>query len=60
MYVYRICVAHIYVVFSIQNGGRRGRDHMVVGFTTTYPISVYHHWCCEFESPSGRGVQHYV
>jgi hypothetical protein len=40
--------------------GRRGRDRMVVGFTTTYSISVYHHWCCEFESRSGRGVQHYV
>ena len=23
--------------------GRRGRDHMVVGFTTTYAISAYHH-----------------
>ena len=33
---------------------------MVVGFTTTYAISAYHHWCCEFESRSGRGVQHYV
>jgi hypothetical protein len=32
----------------------------VVGFTTTYIISAYHHWCCEFESRSGRGVQHYV
>jgi len=21
----------------------RGRDHMVVGFTTTYAISAYHH-----------------
>ena len=21
---------------------------------------AYHHWCCEFKSPSGRGVQHYV
>jgi hypothetical protein len=40
--------------------GRRGRDHMVVGFTTTYAISAYHYWCCEFESRSGRGVQHYV
>ena len=38
---------------------RRGRDRMVVGFTTTYAISAYHHWC-EFESRSGRGVQHYV
>jgi hypothetical protein len=28
--------------------GRRGRDRMVVGFTTTYAISAYHHWCCEF------------
>jgi hypothetical protein len=23
--------------------GRRGRDRMVVGFTTTYAISTYHH-----------------
>ena len=29
-------------------------------FTTTYAISAYRHWCCEFESRSGRGVQHYV
>jgi hypothetical protein len=35
-------------------------DCMVVGFTITYAISPYHHWCCEFESWSGRGVQHYV
>jgi hypothetical protein len=40
--------------------GRGGRDRMVVGFTTTYAISAYHHQCCEFESRSGRGVQHYV
>jgi hypothetical protein len=38
---------------------RRGRDRMVVGFTT-YVISAYHHWCCEIESRSGRGAQHYV
>jgi hypothetical protein len=25
-----------------------------------YVISVYHHWCFEFESPSGTGVQHYL
>ena len=24
-------------------GGHRGRDPMVVGFTTTYAISAYHH-----------------
>jgi hypothetical protein len=29
---------------------------MVVGFTTTYGISVYHHQSCEFESCSWRGV----
>ena len=40
--------------------GRRWRNRMVVGFTTTYAIRAYHHWCCEFESLSGRGVQHYV
>ena len=35
---------------------RHGRDHMVVGFTTTCAISAYHHYSCEFE-PS---IQHYV
>jgi hypothetical protein len=25
------------------NEGHRGRDRMVVGFTTIYAISVYHH-----------------
>jgi hypothetical protein len=40
--------------------GRCGCDRMVVGFTTTYAIGANHHWCCEFESRSGRGVQHYV
>ena len=30
--------------------GRCDRDHMVVGFTTTYAISAYHHLSCEFES----------
>ena len=39
---------------------RRGRDRMVVGFTTTYAISAYHQWCYEFKSRSGRGIQHYV
>jgi len=46
----------------------RCRDRMVVGFTTTYGISAYHHWCsvayhhwcCEFESRSMWGVQHYL
>jgi hypothetical protein len=26
-------------------GCRRGHDRMVIGFTTTYAISVYHYWC---------------
>ena len=38
----------------------RGCARIVVGFTTTYAISAYHHWRCEFEPRSGRGVQHYV
>jgi hypothetical protein len=32
---------------------------LVVRFTTTYAIGAYPQ-CCEFESRSGRGVQHYV
>jgi len=27
--------------------GRRGRDRIAVGFTTTCATSVYHHWSCE-------------
>jgi len=42
------------------SGARRGRDRMVVRFTTIYAIVAYHHWCCGFDSRSGRGVQHYV
>ena len=33
----------------IQMRGRRVHDHMVVGFTTKYAISVYHNESCEFE-----------
>jgi len=51
----RTCVSSILV-----KKGPSWRDRMVVGFTTTYAISAYHHWCCEFESRSGRSVQHYV
>jgi hypothetical protein len=41
--------------------GRRCRDRMVVGFTTTFAINAYHHWS-EFESHSGMvySIQHYV
>jgi hypothetical protein len=36
--------------------GRRVRYRMVVGFTTTYAISTYHHKRCEFESCTWQGV----
>jgi hypothetical protein len=35
--------------------GRRCRDRMVVGFTTTYAISAYHYQYCEFESVYDKG-----
>ena len=42
--------------------GHRGRDRMVVEFTTTYAISAYRHERCELESHSGEvySIQHYV
>ena len=30
-------------LISISKWGHHGRDRMVVGFTTTYAISTYHH-----------------
>ena len=38
------------------------RDLMVVGFTTTFAISDYHHWSCEFEFLSGEvySIEHYL
>ena len=33
----------ITAVFKVKEKGRRGHDRMVVRFTTTYPISVYHY-----------------
>jgi hypothetical protein len=40
----------------ILHWGRRGRDHIVVGFTTTCAISAYHNLSCEFEPRSWRSV----
>ena len=37
-------------------GDHRGRDRMVVGFTTTFAISAYHHKRYEFECHSWRGL----
>jgi hypothetical protein len=36
--------------------GHCGRDRMVVWFTTTFAISAYHYWRCEFEPRSWRGA----
>ena len=40
---------------NVDTRSSRGRDRMVVGFTTTYAMSAYHHLRCEFES-RGRGA----
>ena len=36
------------------NFHRGFRQRMVFGFTTTYDVSAYHHYHCEFESRSGE------
>jgi hypothetical protein len=33
---------------------RRGSDRMLVGFTTTYAIGVYHHCCCVIDPAQGE------
>jgi hypothetical protein len=38
---YKRNLLHLYT--TIYSMGCRGRDRMVVGFTTTYAISAYHH-----------------
>jgi len=54
-----IHIAYSWLV-TVSLVGRRGHDRMVVWFTTTYAIGAYHHWCCGFQSRSGRGAQRYV
>ena len=53
---------HIGTTFKQYFTGRRDHEGMVVGFTTTYAISAYHHKRCEFESRSGEvySIHHYV
>jgi hypothetical protein len=51
---------HIYKFYHLDSKyilgrDRRGCDRMVVGFTTTYEFSAYHH-CREFEFHPWRGV----
>jgi hypothetical protein len=36
-------IAQCLAVITYMHRGRRGRDRMVVGYTTTYAISAYHH-----------------
>ena len=55
LYSLKIIAQWPYIVGSCRVG-----DRMVVGFTTSYIIGVHHHYCCEFESRSWRGAQHYV
>ena len=40
-------------IFLSSGRGHSGSHRMVVGFTSTFAISAYHHWSCEFESHSG-------
>jgi hypothetical protein len=44
-------VNYYYFIFC----GCHGHNCMVVGFTTTYAISAYHHKRCEFEPCSWSG-----
>jgi hypothetical protein len=53
-YVY--CISYPKCHYNKSIGGCHGHDCMVVGFTTTYAINTYHHWRCEFEPLSWRGV----
>ena len=56
----------IYMVNIIWNMSFSGIDFAAVSmifrvkFGVVPAISAYYHWCCEFESRSGRGVQNYV
>jgi len=48
--------------FTTPKRGHRGHDYMVIGFTTTYVISAYHHNSCEFDCTHGEvySIQHHV
>jgi hypothetical protein len=59
---WRVCICSqlyytIYItLISIVFQGRRGRDRMVVGYTTICVIRAYHPIICEFLSSSWRRV----
>jgi hypothetical protein len=54
--VYVFCMINDYIYFILfyldlyfyWEGGIRGRDHKIVGVTTTYAISPYYHRSFEF------------
>ena len=48
------------MTFAELEKGRPCRDRIVVGFTTIYVISIYHHKSCEFETDEVYSIQHYV
>jgi hypothetical protein len=50
------CNQNLYFATKLAKGGRHARGRMLVGFTTTYAISAYYHYRCEFESRTWRGV----
>jgi len=53
MYYFVSTNSEIILIITYKEGpGLRGRDRMVVGFTTTCAISANHHTRCEFEPPS--------
>ena len=58
--VHSVNLIHLYFfglqVYRFPNKHHRGRDRMVVRFTTTCAISTYHHYSCEFEPCSWWGV----
>ena len=47
------------MITLINNHGNRGccgHDRILVGFTTIYAVSAYHHQSCELEHCSWKGV----
>jgi len=50
------CLSFFDLRFLITSLIFRGRNRLVVGFTTTYAISAYHHYSCEVEFRSWRDV----
>jgi len=62
MLVFMISCSWLWTMSNILSWDHRGRDRMVVGFTTTCAIRAYHHESCEFEPRSGEvySIRHHV